>query len=339
MRVQTSAGEVELTAEMVRRGMVFKHSGGVHVAGSALAGEWWLNMNGVAFVPLDDYPLLGCDPLLAARKDVERYGVAPGIEAGAHGFELAPVLTVDGHRCPASLWVNVAVHADSPRGPTQTTVDISGEVADGDRFAARVESACRDGSVVVVGVALGDGKSTTLQGIVCSFGMAGRRLTAKLVCAPVRAKSAAPLSEAFFDTSCASMTPEAKRRAAEAPLVALVAAVPEGLDPIGWRAAVLAFVENAPQDKAVRECALSHVNEAGAVIEGFVLDGAEPTAIRPHPDDRVTFTAATMWAVCDAYARAVAPQGPRPAPERRKSPGLPLDVDAELAGLDARAGR
>ena len=40
-------------------------------------------------------------------------------------------------------------------------------------------------------------------------------------------------------------TPAAMRAKQEAPLVALVAAVPEGLDPIGWRAAVLALAERA----------------------------------------------------------------------------------------------
>lgn len=39
------------------------------------------------------------------------------------------------------------------------------------------------------------------------------------------------------------LDPHAERRAREAPLVALVAAVPEGLDPVGWRAAVLQNAE------------------------------------------------------------------------------------------------
>lgn len=44
-------------------------------------------------------------------------------------------------------------------------------------------------------------------------------------------------------------TPAAKRALQERPLVALVNACPEGLDPIGWRAAVLAVCERmGPQD-------------------------------------------------------------------------------------------
>lgn len=215
---------------------------------------------------------------------------------------LAPVLTVDGHRCPASVWVDVAVHADGPHGPTRTTVDIAGEVADGDPFVARVESACRDRGVVVAGVALGDGKSTTLQGFVCSFGMAGHRLTAKLVCAPVRV--------------VAEMTPEAKRRAAEAPLVALVNTVPKGLDPVGWRAAALAVWEGVRLHP----------------LPGQLVEWIRCEAPREERTDG-------SWLAHSEYLRAVAPQGPRPKPERRRAPGLPLDVDADLAGLDAKAGR
>ena len=96
---------------------------------------------------------------------------------------------------------------------------------------------------------------------------------------------------------CGPMTPEAMRRAAEAPLVALVAAVPKGLDPIGWRAAVL----------AVRECYLDDPKTAMAVaghLASVLLGDCEATSV-------------TLQGASVAYDRAIAPQGPRPSPERK----------------------
>ena len=102
----------------------------------------------------------------------------------------------------------------------------------------------------------------------------------------------------------AAIGKDAKRRAADAPLVALVAAVPPGLDPIGWRAAVLAVHEVSgdvatPDAWADAECekALRIMVAIGVAADAY--SDIEQLAL-------------------DAYARAVAPQGPRPAPERKR---------------------
>lgn len=92
MKIQTNAGEIELTAEMVRPGMVLRdYRGRVETILAHYDGGLW----SVKGWPENDYTppladcwvaLLGCDPVIAAREDVERFGVAPGIDAGAHGF-------------------------------------------------------------------------------------------------------------------------------------------------------------------------------------------------------------------------------------------------------------
>jgi len=96
------------------------------------------------------------------------------------------------------------------------------------------------------------------------------------------------------------------RRHREAPLIALVAAVPEGLDPVGWRAAVLSIHERCPE--VVSHAAMKF---KGAVRRDILANTTpEPCAVA----DAIA-----------AYRRAIAPQGPRPPPERRRAPGLPCD--------------
>lgn len=89
MKVQTNAGAVELTADMVRPGMVFRSDEApVFTAASSddsTQGRWRAT-DGVLFYPALGFTFLGCDPAHAAREDVERYGVAPDIDAAAHGF-------------------------------------------------------------------------------------------------------------------------------------------------------------------------------------------------------------------------------------------------------------
>ncbi|MEK9646169.1 MAG: hypothetical protein VW547_11560 [Alphaproteobacteria bacterium] len=106
------------------------------------------------------------------------------------------------------------------------------------------------------------------------------------------------------------------RAESEAPLVALVAAVPEGLDPVGWRAAVLAVAEATSRDenRATRM-------RAPDTIDEDVIAWLRATIGKPC--DLPTWT--TRRRMHDAYRRAIAPQGPRPAPFRRKAPGLPVD--------------
>jgi hypothetical protein len=86
-------------------------------------------------------------------------------------------------------------------------------------------------------------------------------------------------------------TPAAMRAKQEAPLVALVAAVPEGLDPIGWRAAVL----------AVHECQSRY----GSAIQGDHLAAWLMHSLREGMDD---CDAGTSYAYgYHAYLRAIVP--------------------------------
>jgi uncharacterized membrane protein len=99
---------------------------------------------------------------------------------------------------------------------------------------------------------------------------------------------------------------ERGRRNREAPLVALVAAVPEGLDPIGWQAAVLAEAEGPGHLTS------SEAREFGAQVEAAVRGrdvmafpnalAAYQRSIAPaHPVDRVRATWKTRGPVlpCD----------------------------------------
>ena len=88
---------------------------------------------------------------------------------------------------------------------------------------------------------------------------------------------------------------ERERRAREAPLVALVADVPEGLDARGWRAAVLACVEVQSPETVARWI------EDGSLRQ-WVIDAIRVKARGP--------------AAHAAYLRAIASPGPRPQPER-----------------------
>lgn len=100
------------------------------------------------------------------------------------------------------------------------------------------------------------------------------------------------------------------RKRQEAPLVALVNAVPAGLDPVGWRAAVLALREHEPGTfdgniKTVRP-ALTRL------LTQFVKTGSVPETLFPE-------------AIFDAYQRALAPRT-KVAPER-KTRGPVIVVD------------
>lgn len=106
------------------------------------------------------------------------------------------------------------------------------------------------------------------------------------------------------------------RRAAEAPLVALVSAVPEGLVPRGWTAAVLAAYESyAPLREDVE-----HPEEWGAKLgRGLVaaVAGGDEQAIVGATGSRLgSWTATAVMKGWAAYLRAIASPGPRPQPER-----------------------
>ena len=121
------------------------------------------------------------------------------------------------------------------------------------------------------------------------------------------------------------------RRAAEAPLVALVKAVPEGLDPLGWRAAVLGLRERhlsnglGAHANAATVADAAHLTVmlqrfAAAIARGELVEKAQAAA-----------TNSRCLAMTAAYASAMAPPGPRPAPERKRG-----GRDARLTVDDGR---
>lgn len=93
--------------------------------------------------------------------------------------------------------------------------------------------------------------------------------------------------------------PVAERRAREAPLVALVAAVPSWADPVAWRAAVLAVDEECTIKGGPRATTIGDVWGAGEVAG--VRRFAEGLTNRPT---RIT---TPRDVAVDAYARALAP--------------------------------
>lgn len=118
------------------------------------------------------------------------------------------------------------------------------------------------------------------------------------------------------------------RRAREAPLVALVNTVPAGLDPIGWRAAVLAVVEVCGLVSLHMMCFRVEDEEEGTAnaVEGLSIE-------RQIRVGQVRSLAGKH--ALPAYRRAVSTRGVRVPPHRTASPALPLDVDHDLAGLAA----
>jgi hypothetical protein len=104
---------------------------------------------------------------------------------------------------------------------------------------------------------------------------------------------------------------EQLRRKREAPLVALVNAVPSWADPVGWRAAVLFTA-----DRIIRDI-------QGRYFEDFWADRVE--LLRRHVVEGESLDVLGCRIV-RAYARAIAPRPPPPPPYRRKPRGLPLDM-------------
>ena len=118
---------------------------------------------------------------------------------------------------------------------------------------------------------------------------------------------------------------EAIRLREEAPLVELVKAVPAGLDPIGWRAAVLGLRERHVLNGrfSPTEATVTDAQNLTAMLQRFAADIARGVPV----EEAQTVTNSRGLAMTTAYAWAVAPRGPRPEPYRRRAPGLPLDAD------------
>ena len=93
MKIQTNAGEVELTAEMVTRGMVLQSpawrippapDGVLTMKDPRGDGDWYTTDQVYCNPIVAEAVLLGCDPAIASRADCERFGVHD--DAAAHGF-------------------------------------------------------------------------------------------------------------------------------------------------------------------------------------------------------------------------------------------------------------
>lgn len=88
MMVKTNAGEIELTAEMVCRGMVFRDpKTGPYTLDhyDPYVQAWFDNAPSIVSVDVAlAHDLLGCDPAIASRADCEHFGVHG--DAAAHGF-------------------------------------------------------------------------------------------------------------------------------------------------------------------------------------------------------------------------------------------------------------
>ena len=93
MRVKTNAGEVELTAEMVCKGMVFRDpadpeviifSDNPRLYNDGTEGVCEVQEALAADVQKGSIAFLGCDPTIASRADCERFGVHG--DAAAYGF-------------------------------------------------------------------------------------------------------------------------------------------------------------------------------------------------------------------------------------------------------------
>lgn len=90
MKVKTRDGEVELTPEMVCRGMVFRDAANklFTTGGKRWDDVWYCVFDATTFGVPHRFPhFLGCDPTIATRADCERYGVHG--DAAVHGFARA----------------------------------------------------------------------------------------------------------------------------------------------------------------------------------------------------------------------------------------------------------
>jgi len=123
MKVKANTGEMVDFGqpENVRRGMVFASgSDEQYIAGRMVRDRAWAraDTNGDCDrADLTLWKLLGCDPAHAARADCERFGIAPGIDAAAHGF----ARTWDGFA------VDLRRHATVGIGEHDTREDIARE--------------------------------------------------------------------------------------------------------------------------------------------------------------------------------------------------------------------
>ncbi len=110
------------------------------------------------------------------------------------------------------------------------------------------------------------------------------------------------------------------RRAREAPIVALVNAVPEGLDPIGWRAAVLAVDEaHSDSDRMARARADKRISDPSG--QWLAANVNKPCDLPDWSVNRIMH---------DAYHRAVTPRVSKTAERKQKTLSIRLPDDDDF---------
>lgn len=272
MKIQTNQGEVELTAEMVCRGMVF--------------------------APKDprDYARVG-GPYVV------------GVDPARHGTEVTAFVSAAMRKAGESFAAvgEAAKRCAESAMPVPAAVAIKWEMGTASLGQSQAH-VMRDGDVCRwqvnhLGLRIREGVEPHASPAMQRAGDLLRDVHA--------ATAGIEWLAGFFGLlfRIHDATPAAKRALQERPLVALVNACPEGLDPIGWRAAVLAYFEHAQDSRKV-----------GLMVAPTLL----PQLIRGE-------VAIACYAhVVAAYHRAIAPRA-KVAPERRgatwktRGPALPVD--------------
>lgn len=300
MKIQTNAGEVELTAEMVVRGMVFQWSDGAvttaietecSTTGRLDHAAVWRSRGPDPKSSATIRSLLGCDPTIATRADCERYGVHG--DAAAHGFA----------RLRGGGALDLRREEIAPEGCVYTHQDGGNRYTTGARVAFT-------NKMRFVGLDARYARRDHVEWLCCGAERAGGMVTNAITGEPIevpprRCTLAIGDHDEHEDLatgakwSAAGEMPappggwktaeqidrevaERGRRNREAPLVALVNACPPDLDPDGWRAAVLGYAEG-------HKTALSEAEHEAdlKIIRGGIRDGglaalAYQRAITPH---------------------------------------------------------
>lgn len=330
MRVKTNAGEVELTPEMVTGGMVFESAwaapgkpptGRFTITRSGDYGTVWFStevgttclVGWRGFCDRERPTFLGCDPTIASRIDCERFGVYG--DALSHGFtKLRNGGALDLRR---KAPVGSVFYEDERR-----FIVSDGSIPPYARFLGLNSQARKeDIEQICCGQQGGAiGTSPTAPTARCTLPICDHdthedlatgawwrtvsRIAPRVACPECHGL------EAHHHDHCG-----VARRTREATLVALVNAVPEGLNPIGWRAAVLAVDEAHPEsDRAVRLRANERISDpSGQWLRAHVGMTCD------LPD----------WSVHrimhDAYHRAIATVS-KVAPERRSKRAATLSI-------------
>lgn len=256
MKIKTNAGEVDLTHEMVMKGMVFESSWAV--PGGRPIGQftvtencgdgtiWFLSKGGTTslvgwrgFCDREQPTFLGCDPEIASRADCERFGVYG--DAAAHGF--APP------RDGGATDLRKARMVIMPPGEnrTMTLNPWAGDAVE----LEKVEPGKPDSTTPIHQSSRKPYDPAPLLAMQRLVRQASPRLLDQ---GPnPRVVPRTPCPECHADTLCPNGTYHhdrcpAARRMREKTIADTVNAVRDWADPTAWRAAILAFAECHTED-------------------------------------------------------------------------------------------